>query len=90
VIFETVREYLTAEPFLPFVVRASIGIGHPVLAPDLAVVMKTTVFIAQPRSDKSATVSYLHITAVKDPGDSRTTTRPARPRAGGPRPEPAR
>jgi hypothetical protein len=65
-ISETIRERLQSEPFLPFVIRTSSGHGYRVAGPDLAVVMKSKVFVAEPRSDRSATVSYLHITAIED------------------------
>jgi hypothetical protein len=72
-ISEKIRERLQSDPFVPFVIRTSSGHGYRVAGPDLAVVMKSKVFIAEPRSDRSATVSYLHISAVEDvdsPGGS--------------------
>jgi len=65
-IAETIREKLAQQPFVPFVVRASSGHGYKVSNPDLIVLMKTKVFIAEPRSDRAATVSYLHITAIEE------------------------
>jgi hypothetical protein len=83
-ISETIRERLQHDPFVPFVIRTSSGHGYRVAGPDVAVVMKSKVFVAEPRSDRSATVSYLHITAVEDieaPGTSRggRSGRPKRP-----------
>lgn len=76
-ISETIRERLQTDPFVPFVIRTSSGHGYRVAGPDLAVVMKSKVFIAEPRSDRSATVSYLHITAVEDVEGNRGTGRGA-------------
>jgi hypothetical protein len=36
-----------------------------VSSPDLVVLMKSSVFIAAPNSDRAATVPYLHIAAVE-------------------------
>jgi hypothetical protein len=68
-ISETIRDKLAHQPFEPFVIRASSGQGYRVSSPDLVVLMKTKIFIAEPRSDRAATVSYLHITAVEESGN---------------------
>lgn len=81
-ISETLRERLQSEPFTPFIIRTSSGHGYRVSGPDLAVVMKSKVFVAEPRSDRSATVSYLHITAVED-ADDRGPRSSGRRRGGG-------
>jgi len=70
-IAETIREKLSQQPFVPFLVRASSGKGYKVSNPDLIVLMKTKVFIAEPRSDRAATVSYLHITAIEELANGR-------------------
>lgn len=70
-ISDTLKEKLARQPFEPFVIRASSGHGYRVSSPDLIVLMKTKVFVAEPRSDQAATVSYLHITAIEEPGTSR-------------------
>ncbi len=68
-IAETLREKLAQQPFEPFVIRASSGQAYKVASADLVVMMKTKVFVAQPRSDRAATVSYLHIAAIEESGD---------------------
>jgi hypothetical protein len=72
-IAEAIKEKLARQPFEPFVIRASSGHGYKVASPDMVVLMKTKVFVAEPRSDRAATVSYLHITAIEEhgPGDGR-------------------
>lgn len=67
-ISETIKEKLAHHPFEPFVIRTSGGQAYRVNSPDLIVLMKTKVFIAEPRSDRAATVSYLHITAIEEDG----------------------
>jgi hypothetical protein len=66
---DTIREKLEQQPFSPFVLRASSGKGYKVSSPDLIVMMKSKVFIAEPRSDRSVTIPFLHITAVEDVGN---------------------
>ena len=68
-IIDTIKQNLAREPFEPFVIRTSGGQGYTVAGPDLVVLMKSKVFIAEPRSDRAATVSYLHITAVEENGN---------------------
>lgn len=65
-IVDTIREKLQQVPFEPFVICASSGVGYKVAAPDLVVLMKTKMFVAEGRSDRSATISYLHIAAVEE------------------------
>lgn len=65
-IAETIREKLGHEPFEPFLIRASSGKAYRVADPSLVVLMKTKMFIAEPRSDRATTVPYLHITAVEE------------------------
>jgi hypothetical protein len=81
-IAETIREKLAQQPFEPFVIRASSGEGYKVSSPDLVVLMKSKVFVAEPRSDRAATVSYLHIAAVEElgNGNGRAPTRTRRKR----------
>ena len=65
----TIKQRLSHQPFEPFVIRASSGQGYTVSGPDMIVLMKTKVFVAEPRSDRAATVSYLHITAIEELGN---------------------
>jgi len=65
-IAETIREKLEHVPFVPFLIRASSGQAYTVRGPGLVVLMKTKIFIAEPRSDRSATVPYLHVAGVED------------------------
>jgi hypothetical protein len=80
-IAQTIREKLEEEPFHPFIVRASSGVGYRVSNPDLVVLMRSKVFIAAPNSDKVATIPYLHITAIEESANGQSA-RPGRPRRG--------
>jgi len=66
---ETIREKLEQVPFVPFLIRASSGHAYKVTDPSLVVLMKTKVFVAEPRSDRSATVPYLHVAGVEESGN---------------------
>lgn len=63
---ETIKEKLDQVPFVPFVIRSSSGAAYKVSSPGLVVLMKTKVFVAEPRSDRSATIAYPHIAAVEE------------------------
>ncbi len=77
-IAETLREKLDCRPFEAFIVRASSGHAHKVTSPDLVVLMRTKVFIAEARSDRAATIPYLHITAIEEPGNGHRAARRSR------------
>ena len=77
-IHDTIREKLEQTPFVPFFIRASSEQAYKVTDPSLVVLMKTKMFIAEPRSDRSATIPYLHIAGVEESGNGRPRHR--RPR----------
>lgn len=53
------------EPFEPFIIRASSGHAVRVARPELAVLMKSAVFVAAPNSDEWAHIPYLHIAGLE-------------------------
>jgi hypothetical protein len=75
---DTIRERLAQHPFEPFVIRSSGGQGYRVASPDLIVLMKSKVFIAEAGSDRAATVSYLHIAAIEELGNGHRKARSGR------------
>ena len=81
-IAETIRQKLQQAPFVPLVVRASSGVAYKVADPELVVLMKTRLFIAEPKSDRSATAPYLHVAGVEEPANGHRPPRNRR-RAGG-------
>ncbi len=61
----SIRERLGREPFEPFVIRASSGKGILVARSELAVVMKTEVFVAAPNSDHWDQLPFLHVAGLE-------------------------
>ena len=76
---DTVRDLLHSEPFQSFRILTSGGESFVVRNPDLAVMMKSQVFIAQPNSDRSTYIPFLHIAMVETLGNG-PVTRPRRQR----------
>jgi hypothetical protein len=60
-----IRELLSREPFQPFRINVTSGDSYEVRNPNLAVPMRTRLFIAEPNSDHWTLVAYLHISAVE-------------------------
>lgn len=77
-IADTLRERLGREPFEPFVIRASSGQVVLVASPDLAVLMKSEVFVAAPNSDKWAQIPFLHIAGIESANGHGRRRRPGR------------
>jgi len=75
---ETLRDKLEQMPFVPFLIRASSGQAYKVSDPSLVVLMKSMVFVAEPRSDRSATIPFLLIAGVEESGNGNSRGR--RPR----------
>ncbi|MDX2118421.1 MAG: hypothetical protein SFY96_09595 [Planctomycetota bacterium] len=74
-IASTIRERLARDPFEPFLIRSSSGRGFLVASPELAVLMKTEVFIAEPNSDRWAQIPYLHVSGVESAPRRSTSAR---------------
>lgn len=73
------RAFLDREPFEPVRVRLSSGNAHEIRNPELAVVMRTRLFVAQPGTDRYTLIPFLHIAAVETIGNGRPR-RPPRKR----------
>jgi hypothetical protein len=82
---DTIKELLNAAPFLPFRMRLSNGDAIDVRNPDSVALMKSKVFVADPRSEHWTFISYLHIAAIEalGGGDKRRGRRPGRGRPRG-------
>jgi hypothetical protein len=72
------REFLTREPFEPVRIRLSSGDAYEIHNPDLAVVMKSRLFIAFPGTDRWTLIPFLHIAAVEAIGNGRARKPPKR------------
>lgn len=65
---ENIREKLDREPFEPFRVRVTSGNSYVIRNPDLVVVMRSELFIAESNSDRHVFVPLLHVSAVETVG----------------------
>jgi len=65
-IAQTIRDRLKREPFELFTIRSSSGQAVRVAQPELAVLMKTEIFVAAPNSDQWTQLPYLHIAGVEN------------------------
>ncbi len=61
-------EMLDREPFEAFRICLSSGESYEVRNPHTVALMKSRVFVALPDSERSAFVSYLHISALETIG----------------------
>jgi hypothetical protein len=61
---DTIRELLDRDPFQPFRIVMSSGEAVTIRNPDLVVVMRSEVFVAEPNSDKRSYIPLLHIARV--------------------------
>lgn len=64
-IVEILKERMEQEPFQPFTVITSAGRSYEVRNPQLAVLLKSSVWIAIPNSDRMVQVPYLHVASVE-------------------------
>lgn len=77
---ENIREKLERQPFEPFRVRVTSGDSYVIRNPDLVVVMKSELFLAEPNSDRHVFVPLLHVAAVESMGGANGHVRPKRRR----------
>ena len=64
-IVNALRDRLHRDPFEPFLIRSSSGHGVLVARPELALLMKTEVFVAAPNSDHWTQLPYLHVAGIE-------------------------
>ncbi len=62
---ETLRDLLQRRPFEPFIIRMTNGDIYQVKHPELAIVMKTKVILADPETDRSWILSLLHMATIE-------------------------
>jgi hypothetical protein len=70
---ETVREFLTRQPFQPLQIHLSNGEVHQIRHPEFAMLLKSTLVIGIPDSDRVICCALLHITSI----ERMPTTQPA-------------
>jgi len=66
---ETIREMLARDPFEPFRIVTSGGESFIVRDPHTVALMKSEVFIAQPKTDRRTFIPLLHVITVKTIGN---------------------
>ncbi|HUQ69875.1 MAG TPA: hypothetical protein VM165_10150 [Planctomycetaceae bacterium] len=64
---ETLAELLRRRPFEPFAVRMSTGERYEVWHPEMALLLKTKLMIAEPDSDRTTICSRLHMSEIEVP-----------------------
>lgn len=64
-IAENMRNLLRRDPFMPFRLVLSSGHHYDVVHPELAVVLKSEVFVAFPDRERWAHVPFLHIASLE-------------------------
>ncbi len=62
---DTIRAMLDRDPFEPFRIVTSAGESFIVRDPHTVALMKSQVFLAQPRSDRRTYVPLLHVVTVE-------------------------
>ena len=62
---ETLRDLLQRRPFEPFIIRMTNGDIYQVRHPEVAIVMKTKLILADPDADRSWILSLLHMAAIE-------------------------
>lgn len=62
---ETIRELLHRQPFEPFEVVMSNGDRYQVRHPEFAMLVRQTLVVGFPDSDRIAICSLLHVAAVE-------------------------
>lgn len=69
---DSIRDLLERETFQPFRIRASSGIAYDVRRPGLAILLRSQVLVAEPKTDRYAVVPFLHIAGVELLGNGRS------------------
>ena len=64
---EAIRDLLKRQPFRPFVIHLSNGETYEVRHPEFAILLKSTIVIGYPDSDRIGIASLLHINNVDFP-----------------------
>ncbi len=70
---ETVREFLTRQPFQPLQIHVSNGEVHEVRHPEFAMLLRSTLVIGISDSDRVICCALLHIASI----ERMPTTQPA-------------
>ncbi len=70
---DAIRDLLKRQPFRPFVVHLSNGETYEVRHPEFVILLKSTIVIGYPDSDRIGIVSLLHINSMEYPDHAVTS-----------------
>jgi len=62
---DTIREWLTRQPFEPFELRLSNGERHQVRHPELLALGRNRVIIIDPSTDRAVYVAVVHVNSIE-------------------------
>ena len=62
---EAIQSMLRIKPFAPFEVRLSNGETHEIRHPEVAVLLKTNLFIGYPETDSFVLCALSHVASVQ-------------------------
>ena len=62
---ETIREWLSRQPFEPFVLRMSNGEVHEVRHPENLALGKNRLIVVDPTSDRAVHLALIHVNAIE-------------------------
>jgi hypothetical protein len=62
---ETIREWLTRQPFEPFELRLSNGEAYQVRHPEVVGIGKNRVVIFNPETDRFVHIALIHVNSIQ-------------------------
>jgi len=62
---ETIREWLTRQPFEPFELRLSNGEHYQVRHPEVVAIGRNRIAIADPTTDRFVHIALVHINSIE-------------------------
>ena len=62
---ETIREWLTRQPFEPFELRLSNGEAYQVRHPEVVAIGKNRVVIFNPETDRFVHIALIHVNSIQ-------------------------
>ncbi len=71
---DNIRELLEREPFQPFRLIMSSGKSCEIAKPNLAMLLKSEVFVAFPDGEHWAHIPYLHVSSIETVSNGRGHT----------------
>ena len=61
---ETIRQWLSRQPFEPFVLALSNGETYEVRHPENVIILKSRLILGYPETDRVAHVGLIHVNSV--------------------------